>query len=43
LEEDHEGADYGEREEVIDYESSDALPNIYIGAEVRGGDVLQFS
>jgi hypothetical protein len=43
LEEDHEGADDGEREEVIDSESSDALPKIDIGAEVRGGDELQFS
>jgi hypothetical protein len=43
LEEDHEGADDGEREEVIDSESSDAIPKIDIGAEVRGGDGLQFS
>jgi hypothetical protein len=43
LEKDHEGAYDGEREEVIDSESSDALPEIDIGAEVRGGDGLQFS
>jgi hypothetical protein len=39
----HEDADDGEREEVIDSESSDALPEIDIGAESRGGDGLQFS
>jgi hypothetical protein len=43
LEEDHEGADDGEREEVIESESSDAIPEIDIGAEVRGGDGLRFS
>jgi hypothetical protein len=43
LEEDHEGADDGELDEVIESESSDALPEIDIGAEVRGGDGLQFS
>jgi hypothetical protein len=43
LEEDHEGADDGEREEVVDYESSYALAEIDIGAEVRGGDGLKFS
>jgi hypothetical protein len=43
LEEDHEGADDGEREEVIDSESSDESPEIDIGTEVRGGDGLQFS
>jgi hypothetical protein len=43
LEEDHECADDSEREEVIDSESSDAIPEIDIGSEVRGGDGLQFS
>jgi hypothetical protein len=43
LEEDHEGADDSEREEVIDSESSDAFPEIDIGAEVSGGDGLRSS
>jgi hypothetical protein len=43
LVEDHEGADDSEREEVIDSESSDALPEIEIGADISGGDGLQFS
>jgi hypothetical protein len=40
LEENPECADDGEREEVIYSQSSDALPEIDIGAEFRGFDGL---